>query len=119
MRGDERRRHIRIFLPGGQVRLSTGPLMALVGKIRNISVGGMKIACEARLAVGETIRLEFSLPDGVRFQCAATIVYAEKDASNGKQLLYGTQFLDLSPRDTGILGDFIMRMKEEQDKTSG
>ena len=57
MKGEERRKHIRVFLPNGQVRLVSGPFLALVGKVINLSVGGLKFLCESDVKVGDVFDL--------------------------------------------------------------
>jgi hypothetical protein len=116
MRGEERRKHIRIFLPNGQVRLVSGPLLALVGKVVNISVGGIKFISESDFKVGDIIDLEISLPNGIKFKSACRIVYVEALGNNENQMVCGAQFADLNVKQQLDLGEFILKVRAEQDK---
>lgn len=116
MKGDERRKHIRIFLPNGQVRLVSGPLLALVGKVVNISVGGIKFISESDFNVGDTIDLEISLPNGIKFRSVCRVVYVEPVEGSEKQVVCGAQFTGLNVKQQLDLGEFILRMRAEQDK---
>jgi c-di-GMP-binding flagellar brake protein YcgR len=113
--GDERRKHVRIFLPGGQVRLASGMLMALVGKVVDLSIGGVKFACNVGLNIGDEIDLELTLPTGLKFRCGARIVHAENLGGKENNVVYGTQFNGLGPREQQELGDYIMKKRAEQD----
>ena len=53
LKGEERRKHIRIFLPGGQVRLVSGILLVLVGKVVDVSLGGVKFICSPEFSIGD------------------------------------------------------------------
>jgi hypothetical protein len=114
-KGEERRRYIRIFLPGGQVRLISGPFLALVGKVLDISVGGIRFICESEFAAGESLNLEIALPNGMKLDCIAKIIYAEKSPQNAKQILFGAQFISLTVSQKTKLGEFIIQMRAEQD----
>lgn len=116
MKGEERRRHIRIFLPGGQVRLVSGPLLALIGKVIDISIGGLKFVCESEIKVGDTFEMEITLPNAMKFKCGAKVVYVENIENNENQLICGAQFMDLSGKDQLDLGEFILKMRAEQDQ---
>ncbi|MFH1368704.1 MAG: PilZ domain-containing protein [Elusimicrobiota bacterium] len=115
MKGEERRKHIRIFLPGGQVRLVSGPLLALIGKVINISIGGIKFSCESEVNVGDSFDLEITLPNSLKFKCTAKIVYVETIENNENQVVCGAQFVNLSTREQIDLGEFILKMRAEQD----
>ena len=114
--GEERRKHVRIFLPGGQVRISSGELMVLVGKVVNISVGGIQFFCNFGLNIGDEIDLELTLPTGVKYRCSARIVHSEKSGSRDHQVAYGSQFLNLGVREQQELGDYIAKKRAEPDK---
>ena len=115
MKGEERRKHIRVFLPNGQVRIVSGPFLALVGKVINLSVGGLKFSCDSDVNVGDSFDLELTLPNSMKFKCAAKIVYIENLEDTGNQVVCGAQFVDLSVKEQLDLGEFILKMREEQD----
>lgn len=115
MPGEERRKHIRIFLPGGQVRLTSGPLLVFVGKVVDISVGGIKFISETEFSQGETLDLEIKLPSGVKYICSARIIHASRMESKENVVMCGAQFIGLSETEQKNLGELIMRMRAEQD----
>ena len=115
MKGEERRKHIRVFLPNGQVRLVSGPLLALVGKVINLSVGGIKFSCDTDVKVGDQFDLELTLPSSIKFKCSSKIVYIENLQDAGNQTVCGAQFINLSVKEQLDLGEFILKMRAEQD----
>lgn len=115
IKGEERRKHIRIFLPGGQVRLVSGPLLALVGKVIDISIGGLKFICESDVHIGDVFSMEITLPNGMKFKCTAKVVYVEIIQDNENQVLCGAQFVEMSTQEQLELGEFILKIRAEQD----
>ena len=115
MKGDEQRKHIRIFLPGGQVRLVSGPLLALIGKVIDLSIGGIKFICESNVKVGDNFDMEITLPNAAKFKCAAKVVYVENIESNENNVICGAQFLDMSTKEQLDMGEYILRLRAEQD----
>lgn len=115
MKGEERRKHIRVFLPGGQVRLVSGPLLALIGKVLNISLGGIKFLCESEVKVGDQFDMEITLPNAEKFKCSAKVVYVENTSNRENSVICGAQFVDLTTREQLDMGEFILKMREEQD----
>lgn len=115
MKGDERRKHIRIFLPGGQVRLVSGPSLMLIGKVIDLSIGGIKIICKSNVKVGESFDLEITLPNAAKFKCDAKVVYVESIKGNGNHVICGAQFRDMNTKEQLGMGGFILKMRAEQD----
>ena len=116
MKGEERRKHIRVFLPGGQVRLSCGPLLVLVGKIVDLSLGGIKIVCESQFACSEEVDLEVVLPSGLKFSCTARIVNLEGSEERETQsVAYRLKFVNLTERQKKGLGEYILKVRAAQD----
>ncbi|OGS17109.1 MAG: hypothetical protein A2219_04630 [Elusimicrobia bacterium RIFOXYA2_FULL_50_26] len=115
MQGEERRKFIRVFLPAGQVRLMCGPLLALVGKIIDISVGGIKFQSESEFDEGDVLELEISLPSGLKLCCHAEIVCVQDTKSGGNNMVYMSRFTRIAENDRAKLGDFIQKIKAEQD----
>jgi len=113
--GEERRKNIRIFLPGGQVRLVSGILLVLVGKVVDISLGGMKFVCTPEFNVGDEPALEVTLPNGMKLKCNAKICHMETIENNQNEAIYGAQFTGLGTSEQAELGEFIMKQRAEQD----
>jgi c-di-GMP-binding flagellar brake protein YcgR len=112
LRGEERRKHIRIFLPDGKVRFLTEEYLALIGRTIDISIGGARFYCEMKLDISEVINLEIILPNKVKFKCAAKIMHIERDES---QMIYGVCFENLGEKEREDLGNFIVGMRANQD----
>jgi c-di-GMP-binding flagellar brake protein YcgR len=113
MHGEERRKHIRVFLSGGQVRIISGPILALLGRMLDISIGGMKFQSETELVANEVLSLEILLPDGQKFTCSGMIIHTQHTAAG--ELIYGLRFVNLSNTAKSMLGEFVMKARAEQD----
>ncbi|MBN1822862.1 MAG: PilZ domain-containing protein [Endomicrobiales bacterium] len=113
--GEERRKHIRIFLPGGQIRLVSGILLVLVGRVVDISLGGIKFVCSADFKIGDEVDLEVTLPTGMRFKCNGRVCHMEEIQGNESERIFGTQFVNLGVREQFELGEYIMKKRAEQD----
>lgn len=108
LKGEERRKHIRAFLSDGQVRMVSGLMEPLVGRVIDVSLSGMRIMCQSELAPGEDFKLELTLPSGLRFSCQAVIIHGQRMPGDHRHLYYGVQFADMSCDDRAKLGDYIM-----------
>ena len=115
MNQNERRKSVRIFLPGNQVRIVSGPYMALVGRVFDISQGGVRFSCESELGNNEFIELEIVLPYGSKVKSECRIVHAERDPRNNARLLYGVEFITLDPAASASLAEYIAGLKATQD----
>jgi c-di-GMP-binding flagellar brake protein YcgR len=111
--GEERRKQIRIFLPGGQVRLSSGPLLILIGKIVNISAKGAQLTCDCDLKSGDSVSIDITIPDGIRIQAQATIIYGQR--SKDTKFVYGIEFSNMDEAHKKVLGDYILKSRATQD----
>lgn len=113
--GEERRKHVRVFLADGQVRLVSGMLIALIGKVVDISLGGLKFTCSSEFAVGDELDMEVTLPSGMRLKTQFSVTHMEVDAGKKDKLVYGGKFTSLSDDQKLELGEFVMRSRAEQD----
>src|SRR5271157_1615697 len=105
---EERRKHVRVFVDGWQIRLVSGPLQLLVGSVIDLSLGGLKFTCEQHLEPGEKVDFELIFPTGLKFPCSAEIVYRMEPQGNNKKWVYGLKFQNLSPEMERELKDFII-----------
>ena len=112
---EERRHSVRIFLPGNQVRIVSGPYMALAGKVFDISTGGVRFSCESELGNNEFIELEIVLPYGEKVKSVCRIIHAEKDPKHRTRMLYGVEFLTLDARASASLAEYIVNLKAVQE----
>lgn len=115
MKGEERRKQVRIYLPDGEVRISSGMIFALAGKVVDISIGGIKLICSADFEPESVIDLEVTLPTGTKFKCLARIIYKEQSKDLKKESIYGAEFVDLGKDEKARLGEFIMEIRRKQD----
>jgi c-di-GMP-binding flagellar brake protein YcgR len=105
---------VRIFLPGNQVRIVTGPYVALVGHVFDISAGGVRFYCESDLGNNEFIELEIVLPSGkIKLDCR--VVHTERDPQHRARLLYGVEFLNLVAPARAELEEYIANIKAAQE----
>jgi len=115
LQGEERRKFIRIFLPGQQVRLVSGILLVRVGKVVDISLGGIKFVCSSDFNMGDEISVEVALPSGLKLKCTASICRAEIINNDKHEVIYGAQFVNLAADEQAELGSYIMQQRAEQD----
>ena len=115
LQGEERRKFIRIFLPGLQVRLNSGILFVRIGKVIDISLGGIKFVCSSEFNLGDDINVEVALPSGLKLKCTANINRAEKVNNDKHEVVYGAQFVNLAANEQTELGTYIMEQRAEQD----
>ena len=66
--------------------------------IHDISMGGVRIHCDEKLAVGRELELEFYLPDGVAIAAIAKVRWSSK-LPEGSDAAYaaGLEFMHLTP----------------------
>jgi hypothetical protein len=114
--GEERRKYVRIFLAGGQVRLESGQLLPLVGKLVDISLKGIRFSCNSEVKLEDKIDLEITLPNGTKFRCIADVDIAQDMDEKRKTRIYRARFTNLGFKEQCELGDFVMKRRAEQDK---
>lgn len=105
---EERRKHVRVFVDGWQIRLVSGPFQLLVGNVINLSMGGLKFTCDQHFGPGEKIDFELIFPTGKKFLCSAEIVYSQQPGGKNKKWVYGVKFQNLSPEMEKEIKDFII-----------
>jgi hypothetical protein len=66
-------------------------------QVKNLSIGGVRIYSDEDLDVGQTLELEFFLPNGITIEAAAKVVWIKKQQP-GSEGLYdvGMEFTNLS-----------------------
>jgi len=64
--------------------------------VKNLSVGGVRIYSDEELGLGQTLELEFILPNGKTVEAAAKVVWTKKQEP-GSEGLYdvGMEFIRL------------------------
>jgi hypothetical protein len=112
MKGEERRKYIRVYMPNGEMRILSGPVNALVGKIVDISIGGIRFVTDSEYKHGESLDLDLKLPNGFRLGCVAEIVAVS--CIEGRTV-YMAKFTKINDFDRDQLGDIIVKLKIEQD----
>ena len=64
--------------------------------VSNLSLGGVRIFADERLDIGQSLELEFFLPDGATVEAAAKVVWI-KEMPRGAEAVYdvGMEFVAL------------------------
>ena len=90
----ERRRFPRVMVP---VLCRLPRISGAKRRISNLSLGGIRIYADKRLKDGQSLELEFFLPDGSTAEAVAMVVWI-KEMPPGAEALYdvGLEFVDLS-----------------------
>lgn len=76
---------------------------------RNISATGMLIETDKALAIGDTIRCSFFLPDTERVEAEAGVVRITKGEIEGSHG-YGVEFMSPSGETLGAIRDYVSRV---------
>ncbi len=93
----ERRQFVRVFIGGWEIRIVSGPLKASLGKLIEISSGGLRMQCERALSPGEKLDFELIFPSGEKFSCIGEIVYKKETRDFSNIWVYGVKFDKVSP----------------------
>ena len=90
----ERRRYQRVTIP---VFYRIPEHSAARRQVQNLSLGGVRIYSDEDLDIGQTLELEFFLPNGITIGAAAKVVWIKKQQP-GSEWLYdvGMEFIRLS-----------------------
>jgi hypothetical protein len=95
--GIDRRRFPRVKAP---VLYRAPRLINLERKVRDISIGGVRIYSDNRLDVGKKIEIEFILPGGHCIVAEVRVVWTSVVDIEGEKLHeIGLEFIRLSPAD--------------------
>jgi len=91
---DDRRRYQRVLVP---VLYRIPDHSTPKRQVKNLSVGGVRIYSDEDLDIGQTLELEFFLPNGITIEAAAKVVWIKKQQA-GSEGLYdvGMEFTNLS-----------------------
>ena len=110
LKGEERRKYVRISLPDGQAKLVSGILNVLVGKIVDISIGGLKFVCSSEFNIGDNIDVDVMLASGLKLKCVAKISRMESAGNNAGESVYGAQFVNLGDKEKIELAEYLMKL---------
>ena len=90
----ERRRYPRVMVP---VLFRAPRISRAKQRVSNLSFGGVRIYSDKRLKYGQSLELEFFLPDGSTVEAVAMVVWV-KEMPPEAEALYdvGLEFVDLS-----------------------
>jgi len=91
---DDRRRYQRVL---GPVLYRIPDHSTPKRQVINLSVGGVRIYSDEDLDIGQTLELEFFLPNGITIEAVAKVVWIKKKQA-GSEGLYdvGMEFTNLS-----------------------
>ena len=89
-------------MAGGKVEVGEGR------RVSNLSLGGVRVYSDERMAAGQEVELEFILPHGPSFKAMARVVWA-KELPPGSPGVYdvGLEFVALSKKAKRELGSVI------------
>lgn len=90
----ERRRFPRVM---GPVFFRAPRISAKRRSVSNLSLGGVRIYCDERVDIGQSLELEFFLPNGTTVEVMARVVWVKKLPAESEALYdVGLEFMDLS-----------------------
>lgn len=112
MKGEEKRREIRIFVSLPVVFHREQDRSENVGDMVDLSLGGASIRTKSNLEQDDTIKVKFELPNAARFIFLGKILTSRGDAG---QKVYGVKFIKQDPVDRLNLSEFIMQRRAEQE----
>jgi len=112
MKGEEKRREIRIFISLPVIFHREQDRSENVGDMLDLSLGGMSIKTKSILREDDTIKVKFELPNTLRFIFLGKILTSRGDEGNN---VYGIKFIKQDPVDRLNLSEFIMQRRSEQE----
>src|SRR4030042_2504457 len=91
---NDRRRYPRVIVP---VLYRIPEHSTPRRQVKNLSIGGVRIYSDEDLDIGQTLDLEFLLPNGITIEAAAKVVWIKRQQP-GSEGLYdgGMEFTNLS-----------------------
>jgi uncharacterized protein (TIGR02266 family) len=104
----ERRQQTRVAVKVGVTMSSDSNFY--VGFADNVSEGGLFVATHELLPIGETIDLEFRLPDddeSISLQAEVRWHRTASDLRNGVLPGFGARFIDMGPEQRARLEEFV------------
>lgn len=112
MRGEEKRRQIRVF-SSVPVTFHTEKIGGeMNGQMVDISLSGMRFTSRESVEMGENLKVKFVLPNDLRCVFIGMVVTATD--SKG-QRIYGINFIRQDSVDRMNLSEYIMEAKMEQE----
>lgn len=89
-----------------------------IGRMQNISVGGLLMSTEHSLHVGERFPVEFILPDQkTKIQCTGEVVWTRPYAGEGAgSESVGVHFVDIGVRKMKAIGQWIKKQMAQEKK---
>ena len=112
MKGEEKRREIRIFVSLPVIFHREYDQSEIRGDMVDLSLGGMSIKTEISLKENDTLKLKFELPDGLRFIFLGRVITSREEEGS---IVYGIKFIKQDPVDRLTLSEFIMQARAKQE----
>lgn len=97
------RKHPRVNLVTQVESLAEGRIS--LGRVENISVGGMLVLTRETFEAGSEVVVRFNLPDGGHVEAAARVMHTKPGAQ------MGIQFLNLTEEDRRAIAGFVQEVK--------
>jgi DNA-binding NarL/FixJ family response regulator len=81
---------------------------------RNISASGMLIETRRRIAEGERLHCQFSLPNGAKIETPAKVIRIIRYTPGAEGHQYGLMFTDIAPGTKQLIADHIAGKRSER-----
>ena len=112
MKGEEKRRQIRVFSSVPVTFHTEKTEGEMNGQMVDISLSGMRFTSRESLIVGENLKMKFLLPNDLRCIFIGRVV---TKVEGDDQHIYGMNFIRQDPVDRMNLSEYIMEAKVEQE----
>ncbi|MFH1282556.1 MAG: PilZ domain-containing protein [bacterium] len=112
MKGEEKRREIRIFVSLPVIFHGEQDQSENRGDIIDLSLGGMSLKTGIDLKVNDTIKVKFEIPTEMRFIFLGKIITSRVENS---EKVFGVKFIKQDPVDRLNLSEYIMQTRSEQE----
>ncbi len=112
MKGEEKRREIRIFVSMPVIFHCEQDRSDDSGTMVDLSLGGMSMKASSGMNINDTVKIKFELPEGDRFIFLGKVVALRVEDG---QSVYGVRFMKQDPVDRLNLSEYIMKKRSEQE----
>jgi hypothetical protein len=112
MKGEEKRRQIRVFTSVPVTFHTESSVGEQNGQMIDISLSGMRFTSREIIQVGDILRMRFTVGNDLRFVFIGRVVTA---SAGQEQKIYGVSFMKQTPADRLKLSEYIMSTRQEQE----
>lgn len=112
MKGEEKRRQIRVFTSVPITFHTERSEGEMNGQMIDVSLSGMRFSSNEKIEIGENVKMKFILPNDLGCIFIGKVV-TEVNADSNK--IYGVNFLKQDPVERMNLSEYIMDARMEQE----